>query len=157
MLKYFKQKLKFMVEKKVLRDLPLQEITLRKYEFPNEQVDHRELVKKFLLSVGLINPGESRDIIIDLFLTLLRARAERKTLSVEELKKSLNRHGASAPNIRRQLRRLRALKLVEKTPKGYRITEFGPVSPIIENYLIQFVIRPTITRIKEYAAKIDQI
>ncbi|MGC8940884.1 MAG: hypothetical protein ACP5JY_02520 [Candidatus Nanoarchaeia archaeon] len=46
------------VEKKALKDLPLQEITLRKYEEP-KGLSQRELAKKFLLSIGLLNPGES--------------------------------------------------------------------------------------------------
>ncbi len=102
------------MSKKALKDLPLQEITLRKYEEPATLVG-RELVKKFLLSVGLLNPGESRDIIVDVADLLFLAKKEKRALQVEDFLKALSgKPGASAPNVRRQLRRLGNLKLVEK-------------------------------------------
>ena len=143
------------MSKRALKDVPLQEITLRKYESP-QNLDQRELCKKFLLSIGLLQPGESRDIIVDIFLHLLRARKERKFLQIEHLIEALReKQGASPPNIRRQLRRLRALKLVEKLPEGYRITEFGSIEPIINDFIVQFLINPSVNRIREYAASLD--
>jgi len=143
------------MSKKALKDLPLQEITLRKYEAPHG-VDGRELVKKFLLSVGLLNPGESRDIIVDITHSLLLAKKEKKILDVPEFIEALKgKPGASAPNVRRQLRRLRELKLVEKLPEGYRITEFGAIKPVMESYVKEFLLHPTLERVKEYADKLD--
>src|SRR3990172_4227832 len=143
--------------KKALKDLPLQEITLRKYEAPHT-LEGRELVKKFLLSVGLINPGESRDIIVDITHSLLLAKKEKKILDIPNFLKTLNgKAGASAPNVRRQLRRLRELKLVEKLPDGYRITEFGSFGSIVDSYIHEFLVQPSISRIKEYAEKLDSV
>src|SRR3990172_7946422 len=130
--------------KKALKDLPLQEITLRKYEAPHT-LEGRELVKKFLLSLGLLNPGESRDIIVDITHSLLLAKKEKKVLDIPDFIQMLNgKAGASAPNVRRQLRRLRELKLVEKLPEGYRITEFGSIKPVIENYVSEFLVSPAL-------------
>ena len=141
--------------KKALKDLPLQEITLRKYEAPNA-LDGKDLVRKFLLSVGLLNPGESRDIIVDITHSLLVARKEKKVLDIPDFLSTLNgKAGASAPNVRRQLRRLRELKLVEKLPEGYRITEFGSLKPVVDNYIHEFLVKPAIDRVKEYAEKLD--
>src|SRR3990172_8752404 len=104
--------------KKALKDLPLQEITLRKYEEPTA-IEGRELVKKFLLSVGLLKPGESRDIIVDITHSLLLAKKEKKILDIPNFLETLNgKAGASAPNVRRQLRRLKELKLIEKLSNG---------------------------------------
>ena len=47
---------------KVSKDIPLNEITLRRYEKPNLQ--GRELVRKLCLSIGLLQPGDSRDVKI---------------------------------------------------------------------------------------------
>jgi hypothetical protein len=143
------------MSKKALKDLPLQEITLRKYEEPSA-IEGRELVKKFLLSVGMLNPGESRDIVVDITAALLLAKKERKVMEIEDFLQQLkDKPGASAPNVRRQLRRLKDLKLVEKLPEGYRITEFGAIKPLIDSYVSEFMIRPTLERVKQYAEKLD--
>ena len=145
------------MSKKALKDLPLQEITLRKYEEPSN-LDKRELIKKFCLSVGLLQPGDSRDIIVDVFLELLNAKKENKLLEMKDILILLkDKQGASPSNLRRQLRRLKALKLVEKLPEGYRITEFGNIEPILDNYIIQFLLNPALDRIRSYVKKIDEL
>jgi len=143
------------MQKRALKDLPLQEITLRKYEEPSSLVG-RELSKKFLLSIGLLNPGESRDIVVDIFELLLESKKGKRILQIEAfLEKLKDKPGASAPNIRRQLRRLKDLKLVEKLPEGYRITEFGELKPIISNYIAEFLVSPALERVRQYAEALD--
>ncbi len=138
-----------------MRDAPLQEITLRKYEEP-VGLEKKEVARKFLLSVGLLQPGESRDILVDIFYELVIARTSKQILGIPQLLERLkSKPGASASNIRRQLRRLRAFKIAEKRPNGYCITEFGKLEPIINNYIEQFVIKPSLERIREYARKLD--
>jgi DNA-binding transcriptional ArsR family regulator len=143
------------MEKRALKDSPLQEITLRKYEEPSTLAG-RELSKKFLLSIGLLNPGESRDIVVDIFSLLMETKKEKKFLQIEHfLEKLKDKPGASAPNVRRQLRRLKDLKLIEKLPEGYRITEFGELKPIISNYVTEFLVSPALDRVKQYAEALD--
>ncbi len=142
--------------KKALRDIPLQEITLRKYEQPYN-LQEKELVRKFLLSLGLLQPGESRDIIVDIFNLFLKARKRNKTLDVEEIVTELEgKNGASSPNVSRQIKRLRDLKIVEKNHEGYRITEFGKIDNIVSNYLVPFVINQSAERLREYAKELDR-
>src|SRR3990167_10111099 len=99
----------------MVKDLPLGEITLRKYEKPYDS-SRRELVRKVCLSLGLLQPGDSRDIIVDIMLVLDEARKQRIMLSsfeirdkVDALRKqnSLEIKGLAESNIRRQLKRLR--------------------------------------------------
>lgn len=143
------------MQKRALKDLPLQEITLRKYEEPSK-LGGRDLSKKFLLSIGLLNPGESRDVIVDIFELLLVVKKDKQFLQIENfLEKLKDRPGASAPNVRRQLRRLKELKLIEKLPEGYRITEFGELKPIIANYVSEFLVTPALDRVKQYAEALD--
>ncbi len=143
------------MQKRALKDLPLQEITLRKYEEP-AALSGKELSKKFLLSIGLLNPGESRDVIVDIFDLLLTVRKNKQFLQIENfLEKLKDKPGASAPNIRRQLRRLKDLKLIEKLPEGYRITEFGEIKPVISNYITEFLVSPALDRVKQYAEALD--
>lgn len=143
------------MSKRALKDLPLQEITLRKYEEPSNLKD-RELVKKFLLSIGLLQPGESRDVIVDIFHALLIARKNKTPMEIEHFIQHLkDKQGASAPNVRRQLRRLKELKLVEKLPDGYRITEFGSLKSVIDSFIAEFLVQPALERVKQYAEKLD--
>ncbi len=143
------------MEKKVLKETPLQEITLRKYESP-QGLEKADLARKFLLSVGLLQPGESRDILVYIFRVLLVARQKKQAVSIEKFLELLrNRPGASAPNIRRQLRRLKEYKLAEKVDKGYRITEFGSISKVLEKFIIPFIIEGSVERLKEYAGALD--
>ena len=142
--------------KKSLRDIPLQEITLRKYEQPYG-LDDRELSRKFLLSIGLLQPGESRDIIVDIFELFVKARKLNKPLEVEFIVNELEgKNGASAPNVSRQIKRLRDMKLIEKIHAGYRITEFGKIDNIVSNFVIPFVINQRSERLSEYAKELDR-
>ena len=46
-------------------ETPLMEITLRRYEKPHN-LSQRDTLKKLSLSLGLLQPGDSRDIIVDM-------------------------------------------------------------------------------------------
>lgn len=149
--------------KKMVKDLPLGEITLRKYEKPYDS-SKRELVRKVCLSLGLLQPGDSRDIVVDMLMILEDARLGKKWLNsfeirdlVEELRKknSLEARGLAESNIRRQLKRLRDSMLVDKQENKYRISEFAPLSELFEMKIEKFLIPQTIERIKEYLGKLD--
>ena len=145
------------------REIPLGEITLRKYEKPYES-SKRDLVRKVCLSLGLLQPGDSRDIIVDIMLVLDDARKQKSLLSsfdirdkVENLRKenSLDSKGLAESNIRRQLKRLRDAMLIDKQGNQYRLSEFAPLSEIFEAKIENFLIPQTIERIKEYLNKLD--
>jgi len=145
------------------KDLPLSEITLRKYEKPYD-APKRELVKKVCLSLGLLQPGDSRDIIVDILLVLDESRKQKQLLTsfevrdkVEALRKqnSLEIKGLAESNIRRQLKRLRDALIVEKQGNSYRLSEFAPFSEIFSAKIEKFLIPQIVERIKEYLAKLD--
>ena len=124
----------------MVREVPLGEITLRKYEKPYDS-SKRDLVRKVCLSLGLLQPGDSRDIIVDIMLVLDQSRKNKEWLSsfiirdkVEALRKenSLEIKGLAESNIRRQLKRLRDSMLIDKQENQYRISEFAPLSEIFE-------------------------
>lgn len=148
----------------MVKELPLGEITLRRYEKPYES-SKRDLVRKVCLSLGLLQPGDSRDIIIDLLLVLEDARKIRAWLNsfeirdkVEEIRKqnSLEIKGLAESNIRRQLKRLRDSMLVDKQENKYRLSEFAPLSEIFETKIEKFLIPQTVERIKEYLGKLEK-
>ena len=148
----------------MVKDLPLGEITLRKYEKPYDSTK-RELVRKVCLSLGLLQPGDSRDIIVDMLLVLELGRKEKKWLSSFEIrdkinevrkKSSLEGRGLAESNIRRQLKRLRDAMLIDKQENRYRMSEFAPLSELFEHKIEKFLIPQTIERIKEYLNKLEE-
>ncbi len=147
----------------MVREVPLGEITLRKYEKPYDS-SRRDLIRKICLSLGLLQPGDSRDIIVDILHILEDSRKTQTLLSsfeirdkVEEYRKqnSLESKGLAESNIRRQLLRLRNAMLVDKKENKYRISEFAPISELFEKKIENFLIPQTIERIKEYLSKLD--
>jgi hypothetical protein len=145
-------------------DTPLSEITLRRYEKPYN-LSKRELVRKLCLSLGLLNPGDSRDVIVDVFYVLLDAKKENKKLSSEEIRddviafrksSKLDDNGTAGSNIRRQIRRLRETLLVEKIKNDYRITEFSDVSSIFNEKVEKFMIPSIMERMREYLKAVDE-
>ena len=145
--------------------MPLSEITLRRYEKPYD-APKREIVRKVCLSLGLLQPGDSRDIIVDILLVLDEARKQKTMLSsfeirdrVEEIRKqnSLEVKGLAESNIRRHLKRVRDAMIAEKLENKYRLSEFLPVSEIFSSRIEKFFVPQIIERTKEYLAKLDSL
>lgn len=148
---------------KIARDTPLAEITLRRYEKPT--ASERELVRKFCLSVGLLQPGDSRDVVVDVLHVLLKAKQYRNELHSEEIKNQVIEErkrmklpllGIASSNVRRQLKRIKDLHLIESNANLYRIAEFGTISEIFEEKVEQFILKSVMSRVKEYVKKIDE-
>ena len=173
---------------KVIRDTPLQEITLRRYEKP-ANLAGRQLLKKLCLSLGLLQPGDSRDVIVDVLYVLLRAKNSQSNaqnsgknntlqdqqtqnlnivqnlLSSEDIVKlvieyrkqeNLQLRGIASSNIRRQIKRLRNLYLVEKITNNYRITEHQKLHDTFEEKVEKFMLASMLARVKEYMHAVDQ-
>jgi hypothetical protein len=150
--------------RRVIRDTPIAELTIRKYEMPYEE-NKRELLKKFCLSLGLLQPGDSRDIIVDVLHVLMQARKEKKPLDSEEIRllvieerKKLNLPllGIASSNIRRQIKRLRDLFIVEKIKNEYIITEFASLENIFHDKIEGYLLPSILLRLKEYLRVIDK-
>jgi len=147
-----------------MTDFPLAEITLRKYETPYD-LSKRDLVKKTCLSLGLLQPGDSRDVIVDIMLALLDANKEKKSLYLEEIKDkvilsrknaSCEEKGTAESNLRRQLKRLRDIMLVEKSENKYRISEFQSLKKVFEEKVTKFYVPSIVSRINEYLDQIER-
>lgn len=145
-----------MAKKTVSKDTPLAEITLRKYEKPSNSLPKRDVIKKLCLSVGLLQPGDSRDIIVDIFNVLIDSKTplDSETLQKKVIefrkKKNLPLNGVAQSNIRRQVRRLRELFLVEKVKNTYRIAENDELHNIFEEKIKKFYIPTIMARVEEY-------
>jgi len=148
----------------IAKDTPLNELTLRRYEKP-EGVADRELVRKLCLSIGVLQPGDSRDVMVDIFEVLLGQRNKKQELSSDEIralvianrkKYNLPMNGIASSNVRRQLKRLRDLMLVEKVVNNYRITEFNKLGDVFNDKLEKYLLASIISRVREYIHKVDE-
>jgi len=149
----------------VSKDTPLSEITLRRYEKPGK-LSGRDVVRRLCLSLGLLQPGDSRDIIVDIFHVLILAGKAGKALSCTEIEKKvisarnkakLTQLGIAQSNIRRQLRRMRDIFLVEKIANKYRISEFADISEIFEEKIRKFYLDSIASRVRDYCIQADKI
>jgi len=147
---------------KVSRDSPLAEITLRKYEKPYE-MSKRDLIRKVCLSTGLLQPGDSRDVIVDIFQILLESKKEMSCDEVREEVIALRRqgklplNGIAASNIRRQLKRLRDMYFVEKVKNNYRIHENEEdISLLFTEKIEKFYLPAIVSRVKEYLQELKK-
>jgi hypothetical protein len=148
-----------------MKDIPLSEITLRKYEKP-ANLEKRELFRKICLSLGLLQLGDSRDIIVDILMVLSEANKTKEKLNSDEInsrvaelrkKYSLPDKGLAESNIRRQLKRLRDRMIIEKSENKYYMIEHSSLKDIFEKNIEKFVIPPIIERIKEYLNELDKV
>jgi hypothetical protein len=149
---------------RLAKDIPLSEITLRKYERPH-RLKERELVKKLCLSTGLLQPGDSRDVIVDILHVMLKGMKRKKAFTCSEIERKViqNRKlhklpllGVASSNIRRQIKRLRVLFFIEKVKTTYRITEFSPLTETFEEKVERFLLQNSLKRVKEYLAAVDE-
>lgn len=144
----------------VSKEVPLAEITLRKYEKPYN-LRERDLVKKLCLSVGLLQPGDSRDVVVDVFSVLLEnkkltsAEIEEKVIALRQQHK-LPQVGIASSNIRRHLKRLKDLFLIEAKGSSYRITENARLSEIFSEKIEQYYLKTISERVREYFEAVDK-
>lgn len=155
------RKIKKMKKSNVSKSTPLAEITLRKYERPYE-MGKRELVKKICLSVGLLQPGDSRDVVVDVFSVLLENKEIDGNAIVSKVieyrkQNNLDLKGIAGSNIRRQLKRLKDLFLIEKNDNVYRVTENEKLKALFEEKIENFYLKSIISRVKEYFDVLDNL
>lgn len=140
---------------KVTHETPLSEMTLRRYERPSN-LSPRELVRKICLSVGLLQPGDSRDIIVDILYSLLQNKDGLTSKDVEEhiiayrQENKLPLRGIASSNVRRQLKRLRDVFLIEKKSTKYYVKVGETMDEIFTERILKFYLDSIVGRVKEY-------
>lgn len=150
--------------KSISRDTPIAEITLRKYEKP-QGLERRELVRKLCLSLGLLQPGDSRDVIVDVLQVILEKATNGTEYTSTEIEKmtmenrekyGLKMLGVAPSNIRRQILRLRDMFIVEKRGNYYRINEDASLQELFSEKLEKYYLESILGRIKEYIQQVDK-
>lgn len=139
-------------------ETPLSELTLRKYESPLN-LNQRETLKKICLSLGLLQPGDSRDVIVDILLVLEQSKKKKENLTSIDIKNrlldirrefNLSLNGTADSNVRRQIKRLKDLFIVEKKRNTYRIFEFMDLEEIFSQKIKEFLLKTIVKRNEEY-------
>lgn len=147
----------------ILREEPLAEIILRKYEKPYP-CSRRDLIRKLCLSIGLLQPGDSRDIIVDIFQVFLDNKGNKDSFTSEEIRKlviakrekeQLQAYGIAPSNIRRQLKRLKDLHLISKANNMYKITDNEGLTKIFKDRIENFYLKGIIERVVEYFEAVE--
>ncbi|MBT3261928.1 hypothetical protein HN992_00375 [Candidatus Woesearchaeota archaeon] len=148
--------------KHISKDFPLSEITLRRYEKPYK-VTRREAIRKLCLSLGLLQPGDSRDVIVDVLQSIVDTSKKKKMISSEEVQKKviasrkkskIPLNGIAPSNIRRQIKRLKDIQLIENIKNEYRITEFDNLSTVFEERILDLYLPQITKRVKDYCKAI---
>lgn len=149
---------------KISKDTALSEITLRKYERA-EGITGRDLVKKVCLSLGLLQPGDSRDVVVDILEVLIDAKKKKKMYNAEEIRYEVSKNrkkrhmelkGVASSNIRRQLLRLRDIFLVEKVANHYRINENDSLEHLFVEKIEKYYLKSIKERVQEYCKALDE-
>ncbi len=143
------------------KEKPLAELTLRKYEKPY-RLSGRDLIKKLCLSIGLLQPADGRDAVVDVFMSVLKAPEPISLLDIERYVKvsrkthNLSMNGIASSNIRRQVKRLKDAFIVEKLGNGYRIAEDAPLQELFAEKIEKFYLPVIVARVKEYCEAVEQ-
>lgn len=144
----------------VAKDIPLAELTLRKYESP-VGLQKRDLIRKLCLSVGLLQPGDSRDVIVDIFQSLVEAKHPLSSDQIQEFvianrkKQNIQLLGIAPSNVRRQIKRLRDIFMVEKIGNEYRISENEKLINLFEEKIEKYYLKSITSRVKEYFKELE--
>jgi hypothetical protein len=108
-----------------------------------------------------LQPGDSRDVVVDVLQVILDA--EKDLTSTEVERRVIQRRkegklvmlGVAPSNIRRQLLRLRDLFIVEKVKNTYRVRENALLRTIFEESVQKYYLDSILNRVKEYLDAVD--
>jgi DNA-binding transcriptional ArsR family regulator len=129
-----------------VKDSPIFELSLRKYEPPTGALE-RDL-RVFLLSMGLIRPGDQESPLETMFHELL---VQKRPISVAELAQKAK---ITESAVRYHLERLKALRLVEGR-KDYALAE-GDLS-IAFKVFRRYVLEEILDRIEAYVNQVSSL
>ncbi len=142
--------------RKVFKDIPVIDVHIRKFEKP-DNFSLNVLMRKFCISMGLLQPGDGRDSIVDLLTLFYKAGRVKRYLTIEEVYKfmlGLEKSGTAQSNVRRNILRLKDLGFIDRTGNGYRIREWLSFHGLVSEFT-KFKVEPVLERIKEYAKALD--
>ncbi len=142
--------------KKLFKDKPLSKISLSEFEKPGS--DYFTNLRRFCISLGLVNPGESRVAVVYILDLLLKLRYKKKEgVDSYEIMKYLYSKNVKIvyANVLRDLRKLINIGLVEKINTNYRIKENMKLTELMDEFIKPYIIDRILKKIYLYAEAID--
>ncbi|MBE5729585.1 hypothetical protein IHI26_00230 [Candidatus Parvarchaeota archaeon] len=142
---------------KLFKDKPLYRLVLSEFEKPSG--DYFSNLRRFCISLGLVNPGESRIGIVYILDILLKARKDKPNgLSSYDIIKKLYSNNVKIvyANILRDLRKLIATGIVEKIDSNYRIKENMDLPEILDKFVKPYIIDRVLKKVGDYASAIEK-
>jgi len=142
--------------RKLFKDKPLSRVVLSEFEKPSS--DYFTNLRRFCISLGLINPGESRIGVVYILDILLKARNKDKSgMDSYSVMKSLYERNVKIvyANVLRDLRKLIDVGIVEKVDGKYRIKENMQLAEIINEFVRPYIVDRILKRVSYYAETID--
>ncbi|HDR53329.1 MAG TPA: hypothetical protein ENN60_01490 [archaeon] len=131
-----------------MREKPISEVTLRKYEPPAETLDIN--IRRFLLALGLVRPGDRKSPLEAIFMALLTASGPVTIPDMARLTE------ISESGVRYHLLRLKNLRLVAPASRGaYSIAEGGDLVMAFKMFR-KYALEDILDRISEYAVRLDE-
>lgn len=130
---------------------PLVEITLAKFDRPHG-VKKDELLRRFCVSLGLLQAGDSRDLMPKILDAMLE---NREPLTLNQLMKHLPK--AAPSGVRRHLRRMIDLRLVERHKTRYRLAEGESLEFIVKYLLKRYIDEEIFDRLEDYANALEDV
>lgn len=144
-----------------IENQPFDEFTLRSYGVIGD-IRGRDLIKKICLSCGLIQVNDSRDVIVDVFFSLILANKTKVWLSSKDIEAkvleirtdlSLDLKGLAGSNIRRILKQLMDYGFIERVSSKYRFIDFLHPLEVFER-IVDSRYEKVLGRVKGYFKKI---
>ena len=126
-----------------MKNKPMIEIVLRKYELPSN--DFEKTLKFFLLSLGFLRPGDKDSLAEKVFEKILKSN---EGVTVSDLAKELN---VSESAVRYHISKFKEIRLVEGR-RRYRIAE-GDLFLAFTSFK-KYVVAEVLERIEEYVKKL---
>ena len=128
-----------------MREKPIAEVTLRKYEPPAGNLDTD--IRRFLLSLGLVRPGDKESPVEVILRAILTAPGP---VGMKELSQKT---GISESGVRYHLSRLKTMRLISGHGK-YQIAE-GDLSIAFKMFR-RYALEDILDRISGYAESISE-
>jgi len=98
------------------------EIVLRELEKSNEEVSTRKsMIRKVVLSLGLVNPKESRTLVFDIFEIMLRLSEDGANVADIHSKLTRMHESVSVKSVYYHIERMLSKGIVEKVRGNYRL------------------------------------
>lgn len=81
---------------------------------------------------------------------MITSEEVQKKVIASRKKNKLNVNGVASSNIRRQIKRLKDLQLIEKIKNEYRIAEFENLDIVFEERIKKYYLPQILSRVKDY-------